>query len=105
MKLDRNNSHEGLGKYIVTNLRKVEGTPRTPMEVAAAILKNPECVEFGRVGEDDEFWLMNLKDLSAKPAIQAYAEAASKDDPEYGAEVMELTNRSGLNSPFCKFPD
>lgn len=105
MKLDRELNPDGLGKYAVINLRKIDGHPRTATELAAAILKNPECVEFGRVGEPDEFWLIKLKDVYAQPALHAYASAASKDDLEYGQSVEELASRSGLNSPFCKFPD
>lgn len=105
MKLDRNINPTGKGKYAVINMRKIPGYPGTPEELAAAILANPECVEWGHVGAEDEFWLIKLKDRYAEPSLRSYATAAQKDDPEYAEQVFALANRAGLNSPFCKSPD
>ncbi len=105
MKLDRNLNPSGKGKYAVINLRKIPGDPRTPQELAAAILANPECVEFGTVGTPDEFWLIKLKDANADAALFGYAGKALTQDPEYAAEVAEMAKRAGKNSPFCKQPD
>ncbi len=105
MKLDRNINPSGKGKYAVINLRKIPGDPRTPQELAAAILANPECVEFGAVGSQDEFFLIKLKDRYARGPLLRYAAEAYMDDPEYAAEVDAMSSRAGLLSPFCKKPD
>lgn len=105
MKLDRNLNPSGKGKYALVNLRKIDGDPRTPQEMAAAILAQPEAVELGIVGGPDEFWLIKLKDKYAAPALQAYADAAQADDPEFAKEVREMVKRAGPSSPFCKSPD
>jgi len=105
MQLDRNLNPTGKGKYAVINLRKLPGDPRTAAELVAAILANPECVEFGAVGQPDEFWLLKLKDKYAKPALEAYAAAVGYEDPEYADAVWELSRRAGKSSPFCKNPD
>lgn len=105
MQLDRNLNPAGKGKYALINLRKLPGDPRTPADLAAAILANPECVEFGAVGAPDEFWPIKLKDRFAEPALQAYADAAQSVDPEFAAQVRELASRSGTNHPHCKTPD
>ena len=47
MKLDRDINPTGKGKYALINMRKINGDPRTPQELAAAILAHPEAVEFG----------------------------------------------------------
>lgn len=107
MKLDRSINPTGKGKYALINLRKIPGDPRTPKELAEAILRNPECVEFGCVGGSDEFFLIKLKDRCAEFALRAYSEAAITfiGDEEYAAQVRELADRAGLNSPYCKAPD
>lgn len=105
MKLDRNLSPSGKGKYALINLRKIDGDPRTPEAMAAAILAQPEAVQLGIVGEPDEFWLIKLKDKYAAAALQAYADAAQADDPEYANQVRDMVQRAGPNSPFCKTPD
>lgn len=105
MKLDRNLNPGGKGKYALINLRKIDGDPRTPQDMAAAITKQPDAVEFGVVGDPDEFWLIKLKDKYAVAALMAYADAASVDDPEYAEQVRDMVRRSGPNSPFCKSPD
>jgi hypothetical protein len=105
MKLDRNINPTGKGKYALINMRKIEGDPRTPQELAAAILKNPEAVEFGATGTEGEFFVIKLKDQFADEGLGAYGEAAWPHDREYGEAVLELSRRAGPNSPFCKKPD
>lgn len=105
MNLDRNLNADGKGKYALINLRKIEGNPQTAEELAAAILKNPECVEFGRVGEQDEFFVIKLKDEYAPDGLRGYGARAWASDAEYGSKVLDLARRSGKNSPFCKKPD
>lgn len=103
MKLDRNGAG-GKGKYALVNLRKIPGNPTTAQELAAAILANPECVEFGAVGSPGEFWVTKLKDINAAAGLYGYAGKAVERDPEYAAEVAALARRAGPNSPFCKEP-
>lgn len=108
MKLDRNINPSGKGKYALINLRKVPSDPHTPQDLAMSILDNPECVEFGKVGDPDEFWVIKLKDRYAEPALSAYADAIECDrdgDAEYAEEVGILADRSGMNHPLCKRPD
>lgn len=105
MQLDRNLNPTGKGKYALINLRKVDGDPRTAIEMAAAIVAKPDALQLGIVGEPDEFWLIKLKDKYAAAALQAYADAAQADDPEYANQVREMVQRSSQNSPFCKAPD
>lgn len=104
MKLDRDINETGKGKYALINMRKIEGDPRTPQELAAAILAHPEAVEFGTVGTEGEFFVIKLKDAYAQDALHAYAVAASDDDNEYGLAVERLAMRAGPDSPFCKRP-
>jgi len=105
MKLDRNEDASGIGKYILINTRKFKKMPITAQELAAAILADPHCVEFGEVGSRNEFFAIKLKDIHATPALTSYAMSARLKDPEYGAEVLALTERSGTKSRYCKFPD
>jgi hypothetical protein len=105
MKLDRNLNPSGKGKYALINLRKLQGDPRTSQGIAAAIVESPESVEFGIVGAPDEFWLIKLKDKYAAAALQAYADAARVDDPEFSDQVQAMVERAGTKSPFCKAPD
>lgn len=86
MKMDRNINPSGLGKYALLNLRTNQ-------------------VQWGRVGEEDEFFVIKLKDKHAKVALQAYAQSAVLDDPEWAEEVYALSERAGPLSPFCKRPD
>ena len=106
MDLIRNTNHAGNGKYTVINMRKLEGNPQTAEELAAAILKNPEAVEFGRSGDPEEFFVIKLKDKHSSAALEAYADEAFHDDElEYSRQVRLLADRSGKNHPHCKKPD
>ena len=86
MKLDRNENVNGLGKYALINLRTNE-------------------VQWGRVGNDDEFFVIKLKDRNAQEALLAYAHSIEPKDPEFAKEVRALANRSGPNHPACRDPD
>ena len=105
MKLVRNTTPGGTGKYAVIKLHQLPSNPSTVEELAAAILANPEAVVFGGVGKPDEFFVMMLKDRHAGPALLAYASNAMRADPEYAVDVAELASRAGFNSPYCKAPD
>lgn len=86
MKLDRNENPNGKGKYALLNLRT-------------------DKIEWGCVGEPDEFFVIKLKDKHAKNALEAYADSIVDDDPEFAEEVMELAMRAGADNPYCKAPD
>lgn len=114
MKLDRDVNHDGLAKYALINLRKLNGASghsgpfnRWTPEVADAlrILEEAGALEWGKTGAHDEFFPIKLKDENAAYALTAYASAAARKDPEFGAAVNELAQRAGQNSPFCKSPD
>lgn len=115
MKLDRNENDDGLGKYAVINLRKLSlcetgatfGPRWTPGIMAALkTLEDNGALEWGRTGERDEFFLIKLKDINAEAALLAYADHAHHNgDEEFAREVVDLSQRAGPNSPFCKRPD
>lgn len=102
MRLKRN---EGpVGKYAVINLEKLP-------EGSIISIKGPngedlsEHINFGFNGSESEFFVLMLKDTNAKAALLTYAYVCQTQDPEYAADIRELANRAGTNSPFCKTPD
>lgn len=114
MKLDRDNNTDGLGKYAVLNLRKLDELchgdgpfQRWTPEVANTLktLDDVGAIDWGRTGEKDEFFVLKLRDKYAGHALRQYAHVASRDDLEYAHAVLELASRAGENSPFCKTPD
>lgn len=86
MKLVRNTSADGTGKYTVIN--NVTGK---------------ELDSFP--GSEGEFFVLKLKDRHSQAALRAYADSARRIDPEYASDVEELARRAGPDSPFCKDPD
>ena len=86
MKLDRNINQDGKGKYALLNLRTNK-------------------IEWGNLYDEDEFFVIKLKDKYARAALTAYANAAWHDDEEWFNEIMELAKRSGRDHPNCKKPD
>lgn len=114
MKLDRNMTETGLGKYALLKLRKLKDftDPDDPFQevakpIADAIqtLEKAGILDWGNSPET-EFFVIRLKDKYGRCALHAYAEEAWRDgDTEFAAEVGELANRSGLHHPLCKKPD
>lgn len=93
-------------KYALINLRKIEGEPKTPQELAAAILKHPESVEFGEIGTENEFFVVKLKDVYSRRTLLTYAQEVHIDgNTELGIKVDRLACRAGINHPNCKKPD
>lgn len=86
MKLDRNINDNGRGKYALLNLRTNK-------------------IEWGFVGEEDEFFVIKLRDRNARPALMAYALSVGERDTEFAWDVIQLANRAGVSSKFCKDPD
>lgn len=114
MKMDRNLNADGLGKYALINLRKLNETCSHPgiferwtPEVAQALktLEEVGVLEWGCTGAPDEFFLIKLKDRYAAPALLAYAEGIDGDDSEFATEVRDMAMRSGTHNPHCKAPD
>lgn len=114
MRMDRNENPDGCGKYAIVNLRKLNhlaghvGTfRRWAPEVQAALdtLEAIGALEWGAVGQPDEFFLVKLKDKHAQAALGAYAWSVSADDPEFAREIAALASRSGPAHPLCKAPD
>lgn len=112
--MDRNMNDDGTGKYAVINLRKLNEVCghagvferwSPAVEQALKTLEEVGALEWGRVGEPDEFFLIKLKDLFASGALRGYAAMADGVDPEWAAEVRELLTRAGIDSPFCQRPD
>jgi hypothetical protein len=124
MKLDRNGP-DGRGKYAVVKLRKMPaaqddalshkgpvrgadyvGAKEAVATAALDLLIAGGFVTIGTAGDDDEFFVVMLKDKYAPAALYAYAAAAINDgEHEYGRDVQQLGDRSGLNHPACKKPD
>lgn len=87
MRLDRNLHPGGVGKYSVIDNR------------------TGKVVEESGIGEQNEFFVIMLKEIHALPALGAYAASAIHTDHEYATEVHNLMLRAGKNSKFCKEPD
>lgn len=107
MKMDRNINDDGLGKYAVINLRNLKRYMNVPeVKEALEVLKAADALEWGCVGEPDEFFLIKLKDINAEHALVAYADQANHNgDKEFAGEVYEMARRSGRHNPHCKHPD
>jgi hypothetical protein len=105
MKLDRNKTGDGTGKYALVRLRKVY-SENAQAHVARALdeLRVGGVVDMGQPGDDDEFFVIKLKDRYAAQALFAYAAAARPDDPEYADEIVELARRA-TRHPGSKKPD
>lgn len=103
MMLDRDINEDGKDKYAVVRLRTIEKGSE-----AQRLLNHLDelgVLDWGRVGEPDEFFIIKLRDKYARSALRAYATNAFQEDEEYGRAIDELANRSGKSSPHCKRPD
>jgi len=109
MKMDRNINPGGTGKYAIVNLRRLlamEGSDdHKEARIALEALERVGVLEWGMVGEADEFFLIKLKDQHAMDALMAYHASAYRDDPEFADEVRQMALRSGPFHPLCKKPD
>lgn len=115
MKLKRNVSNDGHGKYAVVNLNKVEemcspandsfGRYAQEIKSALEILERRGVLSYGTEGARDEFFVVMLKDMAAQGALVGYATSIAHVDRELADDVLELANRAGIGSPFCKAPD
>ena len=114
MNLDRNETPDGFGKYVLINARKLMAQhpdAKTfndlPQEIQDAFhtLEKAGAVEYGLKGSIDEFFPIKLRDAYARPALMAYALACEADDPDFSTQVRELADRSGRFNVYCKKPD
>jgi hypothetical protein len=96
MKLDRSTNPDGRGKYALIKLRNLPKADAETNERLTA-LNTGGFVEFGNVGDDDEFFVIKLKDAYAAAALTAYAQAALADDPEYANEILQMAARAALH--------
>ena len=102
MKLDRNVNKDGRGKYALVRLRNIEKGSE-----AYGLLNRLEQLghlDWGVVGQPDEFFVIKLRDKYAGAALRAYADAV-QDDVQYAIQVLGVAARAGVQSPFCKEPD
>ena len=113
-RLDRNVNCDGLGKYALLKLRElrsyedgiVPGSYRASIQDALDTLEDAGILDWGVAGTEAEFFVIRLKDQYARPALLAYArEARGAGDHGYAADIVEMANRAGPASPFCKRPD
>jgi hypothetical protein len=115
MKMDRNINGDGKGKYAVVRLRNI-----SPGDEAHKLLKRLEKLghlDWGIVGQPDEFFLVKLRDKYAASAIRGYADAVladsqqepdpqrSRDKAQWAMQVQTMLARAGSLNPFCKEPD
>lgn len=115
MKLDRNINGDGKGKYALVRLRDIE-----PDSEALGLLRRLEelgHLDWGIVGQPDEFFVVKLRDKFAPGALRGYSDAvmdesSKQPDPikaqglaQWAIQVQGMQSRAGDLSPFCKEPD
>ena len=126
MKIERDEN--GRGKYGLVKTRALQefldllpdgittrGTPLTESETeamkvanAVSFLEAMGVIDWGEPGTESEFFVIKLRDVNARAALDAYQRSAASGadaDLEYAADVHDLANRAGGFSPFCKSPD
>lgn len=112
MRLDRNTTEGGDGKYAIIKLRRVREI-RVGSQVTAAVLDEAlrTLHELGVLDDspaesEGEFFVMRLKDRYAGAALSAYAEAADlMGDLELSEDVGDLARRAGPRSAWMKEPN
>jgi hypothetical protein len=110
MRLIRNYSRDGRGKYAVLKMQKLPDDPgrRADVDHALRLLEDNGMVEWGLPQTAGEFFVIMLKDQFSQAALRAYVRAvldATDSDETYADDVLELAQRAGPDSPFCKRPD
>jgi hypothetical protein len=104
VKLDRDLYPLGLGKYGLILVRKLREPTEFCEEIrkAIGILEARGILDWGC--DPNDFFVIRLKDKYAQPALDAYAAAALKDDPEYAMSVRALANKA-MSHPDKQRPD
>lgn len=105
MRLDRVNGKQKYGLIKVRDLSKfAPGVAADRLYDALKLLESAGIVDWGATPET-EFFVIRLKDKYAARALDEYAFAARRDDPEYSEDILALARRSGPNHPNCRKPD
>lgn len=111
MKLDRNVNTGGKGKYALLKLRNYPATgapDRDDVDSALNILERAGMLDLGLEGTESEFMVIRLKDKYAYKALISYVRAVENDDDpdlEYAQDILDMAQRAGPNSQWCKRPD
>ena len=107
MKLDRNESATGVGKYALVNMRRLLTLGHDRQNEAHQLLAQLSelgVIDWGAKSADDEFFVIKLKDRNAEPALVAYANAAEEHDKEWALQVLAMSTRA-RHHPNKKTPD
>jgi hypothetical protein len=108
MKLMRNVTPDGQCKYAAVRVDKLAAllpTERQEVQRALDTLAAYGLLENPKPGEQEEFFLVKLKDRHSPAALYAYADSIRPTDAEFASEVTRLCFRAGERSPWCKEPD
>lgn len=119
MKLDRNLNANQRGKYALLKLRRLseieawdggdgEVADRQAVIDAVALLERVGVLDWGYAGTEGEFMVMRLKDKYAYRGLMGYHHAIIQDEPvdvDYAQDILDMAQRAGPNSPWCKKPD
>jgi hypothetical protein len=107
MKLMRNVTPDGQCKYAAVRMDKLTALDRPEQFLARGALAQLAALgllENPAPGEQEEFFLIKLKDNHAAAALWAYANSIHGTDPEFSDEVAGLARRS-RESAWRKEPD
>jgi len=110
MRLVRNTTESGRGKYMLVLTRKLDAHNSKepyPNRVSDAIdvLTEAGILDDPYPETEGEFFVLRLRDRHAQAALHAYANSVGATDAQFAAEVRELADRAGPSSPWCKEPD
>lgn len=110
MRLTRNTTSDGRGKYALVRLDKLRALPQQSLLVERSAKALDELatlgfLEYGEKGSAEEAFTIKLKDKNAAAALDSYAEEARLNgDFQLAADVLELAQKSE-NFPTRKMPD
>jgi hypothetical protein len=105
---------EGLCKYALIRLDKltidqvmsINGSEIPTARLAEIVTQNPDLIELGRPGTEEEFFALKFKDERCDDALQAYLRACSlAGDREMVFSLAKALQRAGQCSPYRKTPD
>lgn len=111
MKLDRNISKDGKGKYALLNLRhlnELESKGATQLWAASVhklateaikLLSQHMLVHWGNESRSDQFFVLKYRDKFAAPALLAYADAVAEEAKHMLPAVSEVTLKISNGEP------
>lgn len=111
MKLTRNTTPDGRGKYALVRLDKIRDLPHGSEieERAAKALDELAAfglLEYGEKGSEEEFFAIKLKDEHAQAALTCYLDSIMNQDvvdQEFACDLFDLAIRA-RNHPSRKSP-